>query len=130
MHVFYLFLTSYHILKELRQLHFNDKRIQWPAVEQVLKEVAPPSDEFIKQVREQLTISFHKEASPPSDEFIRQVKEQLMISFHMYKAYLHQEIPQQPEQESWESCIRGRATNFMPVLYFEYTFSHITGCEQ
>ena len=33
------------------------KKIQWPAVEQVLKEVSPPSDEFIKQVTEQLTIS-------------------------------------------------------------------------
>ena len=103
MHVFHLFLTFYHILKELRQLHFNDKKIQQPAVEQVLKETAPPSEEFINQVKEQLTISFHEEVSPPPDEFIRQVKEQLTISFHMYKAYLHQEIPQQPEQESWES---------------------------
>ena len=50
-------------------------------------------------------ISFHKEVSPPSDEFIRQVKEQLMISFRMYEAYLHQEIPQQPEQESCESYV-------------------------
>ena len=97
LNIFHLFLTFYYILQELRQLHFNDKRIQWPAVEQVLKEVAPPSDEFIKQVREQLTISFHEEVSPPSDEFIRQVKEQLTISFHTYEAYLHQEIPQQPK---------------------------------
>ena len=104
-HVFHLFLTFYHILKELRQLHFNDKEIQWPAVEQILKEVAPPSDKFIKQVKEKFTISFHKEVSQPSDEFIRQVKEQLTISFHMYKAYLHQEIPQQPEQESCESYV-------------------------
>ena len=66
-------------MKELRQLHFNDQKIQRPAIEQVLKEIAPPSDEFIQQVKEQLT-----------------------ISFHMYKAYL-QEIPQQPEQESCES---------------------------
>ena len=78
-HIFYLFLAFYHILKEISQLHFYDKEIQWPAVEQVLKEVAPPSDKFIKQV-----------------------KEQLMISFHTYKAYLHQEIPQQPEQEYCE----------------------------
>ena len=58
-----------------------------------MKEVASPPDEFIKQVKEQLTISFHKEVSPPSDEFIRQVKEQLTISLHTYKAYLHQEAP-------------------------------------
>ena len=46
-----------------------------------------------------------KEVAPPSDEFIKQVKEQLMISFHTYKAYLHQEIPQQPEQEYCESYV-------------------------
>ena len=54
--------------------------MQQPAVEQVLKEVSPPSDEFIKQVKEQLT-----------------------ISFHMYEAYLHQEIPQQPRQKYCDS---------------------------
>ena len=43
-HIFHLFLTFYHILKELRQLHFHDKKIQRPAVEQVSKEVSPPSD--------------------------------------------------------------------------------------
>ena len=64
-----------------------------------MKEVAPPSDEFIQQVKEQLMISFHKEFSPPSDEFIKEVKEHLTISFHTYEAYLHQEIPQQPEQK-------------------------------
>ena len=67
-HVFHLFLAFYYILKEIRWLHFHDKKIQWPAVEQV----SPPSDEFIKQVTEQLTISLPK-----------------------YEAHLHQEIPQQ-----------------------------------
>ena len=102
-YIFHLFLAFYHILKGLRQLHFIDNEIQWPAVEQVLKEVAPPRDEFIQHIKEQLTISFHKEVSPPSDDFIRQVKEQLTISFHTYGAYLHQEVLQQPEQESCES---------------------------
>ena len=81
-HIIYLFLASYHILKELRWLHFHDKETQWPAVEQVLKEVSPPSDESIKQVREQLT-----------------------ISLHMYEAHLHQRIPQQQEQEYCESYV-------------------------
>ena len=67
-------------MKELRQLHFYDKKTHWPAVEQILKEVSPPSDEFSKQVAEQLT-----------------------ISLHMYEAHLHQEIPQQPQQEYCES---------------------------
>ena len=70
-HVFHLFLAFYHILKELRQLHFHDKKIQQPTVEQVLKEVSP------------------------SDEFIKQVTEQLKISLPTYEAHLHQEIPQQ-----------------------------------
>ena len=80
MHVFHLFLAFYHILKELRQLHFHNKKTHWPA--QVLKEVSPPSDEFIKQVTEQLT-----------------------ISLHVYEAHLHQEIPQQQEQEYCESYV-------------------------
>ena len=58
-HIFHLLLAFYHILKELRQLHFQDKKTHQPAVEKVLKEVSPPSDEFIKQVTEQLTISLH-----------------------------------------------------------------------
>ena len=67
-------------MKELRQLHFHDKKTQRPAVEQVLKEITLPSDEFIKQVTEQLT-----------------------IPLHAYEAHLHQEIPQQQEQEYCES---------------------------
>ena len=81
-HIFHLFLAFYHILKELRWLHFHDKKTQWPAVEQVLKEVSPPSDEFTKQVTEQLT-----------------------ISLPMYEAHLHQRIPQQQEQEYCESYV-------------------------
>ena len=82
MHVFHLFLAFYQISKELRWPHFHDKKIQWPTVEQVLKEVSPPSDEFIKQVTEQLT-----------------------ISLPTYEAHLHQEIPQQQEQEDCESYV-------------------------
>ena len=81
-HVFHLFLAFYHILKELRWLHLHDKKTQQPAVEQVLKEVSAPSDEFIKQVTEQLT-----------------------ISLPMYEAHLHQRIPQQQEQEHCESYV-------------------------
>ena len=81
-HIFHLFLPFYQILKELRQLHFHDKKTHWPAVEQLLKEVSPPFNEFIKQVTEQLT-----------------------ISLHTYEAHLHQEIPPQQEQEYCESYV-------------------------
>ena len=46
-----------------------------------------------------------KEVSPPSDEFMKQVTEQLTTSLHMYEAHLHQEIPQQQEQEYCESYV-------------------------
>ena len=82
MHIIHHFLASYHILKELRQLYFHDKETQRPAVEQGLKEVSPPSDEFIKQVTEQIT-----------------------ISLHMYEEHLHQRIPQQQEQKYCESYV-------------------------
>ena len=58
-HIIHLFLAFYHILKELRLLHFHDKKTYQSAAEQILKEVLPSSDEFIKQVTEQLTISLH-----------------------------------------------------------------------
>ena len=81
-HVFHLFLAFYYILKELRQLHLHDKKTHPPAVEQVLREVSPPSDKFTKQVTEQLT-----------------------ISLHTYEAHLHQEIQQQQEQEYCASYV-------------------------
>ena len=46
-----------------------------------------------------------KEVSPPSDEFIKQVTEQLTISLPTYKEHLHQRIPQQQEQEYCESYV-------------------------
>ena len=57
MHIFYLFLGFYHILKEFRQLHLDDENFQQIAVEQILKESSPPPDEFIKQVTEQLILA-------------------------------------------------------------------------
>ena len=119
--VFHLFLAFYHILKELRQLHFNDKKIQKPAVEQVLKEIAPPPDKFIQQVREQLTISFHKEVLAPSDEFIRQVKEQLTISFHTYEAEL-------PTSHQFDILSTHSPTS--PVMNNNRTISNFIECEE
>ena len=95
--------------------------IQWPAVEQVLKEVAPSPDEFIQQVREQLTVSFHKEVSPPSGEFIRQVKEQLMISFHMYKAEL-------PTIQQFDILSTHSPTS--PVANSDHALSDFIKCEE
>ena len=38
-------------------------------------------------------------------QFIKQVTEQLTKSLHMYKAHLHHRIPQQQEQEYYESYV-------------------------
>ena len=46
-----------------------------------------------------------KEVSPPSDKFITQVTEQLKIPLPTSEAHLHQEIPQQQEQEHCESYV-------------------------
>ena len=69
-------------IRLFRPLHIHDKKTHQPTVEQVLKEVSPPSYKFIKQVTEQLT-----------------------ISPHMYKAHLHQELQQQQEQEYCASYV-------------------------
>ena len=77
-------------------------KIQWPAVEQVLKEVSPQSDKFIKQVKEQLT-----------------------ISFHMYEAYLHQEIP-----TSCQSDIPSTHSPTSLVVNSDHALSNFIECEE
>ena len=107
-------------MKELRQLHFHDKKTRQSAVEQLLKEVSLPSDEFIKQVAEQLTISLHE-----------------------YEAHMHQEIPQQPEQEycesyalkvelstSCQSDILSTHSPTSPVVNSDHALSNFIECEE
>ena len=104
----------------IRQLHFHGKKTQRPAVEQVLKEVSPPSDEFIKQITEQLP-----------------------ISLPMYEAHLHQNIPQQQEQEycesyalevelkiSYQSDIPITCLSTLPVVNSDHALSEFIKCEE
>ena len=77
-------MTFYHILKELKQLHFHDKKFQQLAVEHVLRKVSPPSHEFIKQVTEQLTISLPTEKS----HLFQEIQQQEYCEPYVFKVEL------------------------------------------
>ena len=55
----------YTIWNELPQLQIYDKQFQQPETQKVLTQVPPLLDEFITEVREQLTIFPSEERTPP-----------------------------------------------------------------
>ena len=59
-----LFFRLYTILKELRQFQTYDNQFQQPGTQKVLTQIPPLLDEFITEVREQLTIFPSVEQTP------------------------------------------------------------------
>ena len=55
-------------MKELRQLQIYDEQFHQPGTQKVLTQIPPPLDEFITEVREQLTIFPSAEQTPPIQE--------------------------------------------------------------
>ena len=55
-HIFNTLFRLYTILNELQQLQIYDQRFQQPEMQKVLTQIPPLLDEFITEVREQLTI--------------------------------------------------------------------------
>ena len=64
-HIFDTLFRLYTILKELRQLQIYDERFLQSGTQKVLTQIPPPLDEFITEVREQLTIFPSAELIPP-----------------------------------------------------------------
>ena len=56
MHIFNTLFRLYTILNELQQLQTYDEQFQQSGTQKVLTQIPPPLDEFITEVREQLTI--------------------------------------------------------------------------
>ena len=52
---FNILFGLYTILKELQQLQIHNNQFQQPGTQKVLTQTPPPLDEFITEVREQLT---------------------------------------------------------------------------
>ena len=55
-HIFNTLFKLYTILNELQKLQIYDDQFQQPGTQKVLTQIPPPLDEFIIEVREQLTV--------------------------------------------------------------------------
>ena len=81
-HIFNTLFRLYTILNKLWQLQIYDDQFQQPETQKVLTQVPPLLDEFITEVREQLTVFpsvVLTQVPPPLDEFITKVREQLTV---------------------------------------------------
>ena len=67
-HIFNTLFRLYTILKELRQFQIYNNQFQQPGTQKVLTQIPLPLDEFITEVREQLTIFPSVEQTPPIQE--------------------------------------------------------------
>ena len=67
-HIFNTLSRLYTILKELQQFQIYDNQFQQPGTQKILTQIPPLLDEFITEVREQLTIFISMEQTPPIQE--------------------------------------------------------------
>ena len=67
-HIFNTLFGLYIILKELRQFQIYNNQFQQPGTQKVLMQIPPPLDEFITEVREQLTVFPSVEQTPSIQE--------------------------------------------------------------
>ena len=67
-HIFNTLFGLYTILNDLWQLQPYDERFQQPRIQKVLTQILPQLEEFITEVREQLTISASAEQTSPIQE--------------------------------------------------------------
>ena len=64
-HIFNTLFRLYTILNKLWQLQIYDDQFQQPGAQKVLTQIPPPLDEFITEVRKQLTVFPSVERTPP-----------------------------------------------------------------
>ena len=67
-HIFNTLFGLYTILNELRQLQPHDQRFQQPGTQKALTQILPPLDEFLTEVRNQLTVIPSPEQASPIQE--------------------------------------------------------------
>ena len=68
MHIFNTLSGLYTILNELWQLQPQDQQFQQPRTQKALTQILPPLDEFLTEVREQLTVFPSTEQASPIQE--------------------------------------------------------------
>ena len=67
-HIFNTLFRLYTILKKLWQFQIYDNQFQQPGTQSVLTQITPPLDEFVTEVREQLTVFPSVEQTQPIQE--------------------------------------------------------------
>ena len=86
-HIFLTVFRLYTILKELWQLQIYDSQFQQPGTQKVLTQIPPPLDEFITEVREQLTIFPSVEQTPPIQEIQQECCEPQVFEAEQFFLY-------------------------------------------
>ena len=86
-HIFNTLFRLYTILKELRQFQTYDNQFQQPGTQKLLTQIPPPLDEFITEVREQLTIFPSVEQTPPIQEIQQECCEPQVFEAEQFFSY-------------------------------------------
>ena len=91
-HIFNTLFGLYTILNELRQLQIYADQFQQPETQKVLTQIPPLLDEFITEVREQLTVFPSAEQTPPIQEIQQECCESQVFEveqFFLYTLHVH-----------------------------------------
>ena len=86
-HIFNTLFRLYTILEELRQLQIHEDQFQQPGTQKILTQIPPPLDEFITEVREQLTIFPSVEQTPSIQEIQQECCEPQVFEAEQFFSY-------------------------------------------
>ena len=86
-HIFNTLSGLYIILEELWWLQIYDDQFQQPGTQKVLTQIPPPLDEFITEVREQLTVFPSVEQTPPIQEIQQERCEPQVFEVEQFFSY-------------------------------------------
>ena len=86
-HIFNTLFGLYTFLKELWQFQIYDNQFQQPGTQKVLTQIPPLLDEFITEVRAQLTIFPSVEQTPPIQEIQQECCEPQVFEAEQFFLY-------------------------------------------
>ena len=86
-HIFNTPFGLYTILKELWQFQTYDNQFQQPGTQKILTQIPPPLDEFITEVREQLTVFLSVEQTLPIQEIQQECCEPQVFEAEQFFSY-------------------------------------------
>ena len=87
MHIFNILFGLYTILKECQQFQIYNNQFQQPGTQKVLTQISPLLDEFITEVREQLTIFLSVEQTPSIQEIQQECCEPQVFEPEQFFSY-------------------------------------------